>query len=363
MARRRPKGEGSLYFNETRKSWVGQFNLPDGKTKTKYAKTQKEIKDWLLKMRGDYRDGFLIDQDRVTLSQFIDRYIEDVAKNSLRQKTLESYNSLIRVHIKPALGECRLSQLRPDQLQRLYAQKIESGLSNRTVRYIHTILHMVLEQALKWGLVTRNVADLVEPPAAVKRKPNIWTADQAKTFLAHTKDSRFSPMYKLGLYGLREGEILGIRIEDFDRVNHTLTINHNLQYLIGQGLTLSEPKTECGKRTLKLPDFVYEALVNHVDTINRNQGFMFTTGNGTPFSPRNFYRDFEKNTKESGLPKIKFHELRHTSISLMMSMGVPPAVVQSIVGHASPILTLSVYTHMNTDDQTNAAKKMDDLLG
>jgi integrase len=145
---------------------------------------------------------------------------------------------------------------------------------------------------------------------------------------------------------LREGEILDLHIEDFDGANRTITIRHTLQYLVGKGLNLTEPKTEKGKRAVHLPDFVFEALVKHVDSLNRNQGFMFTTSSGTPFSPRYFYRDFEEQIEAAGLPKIRFHDLGHTAISFMMSQGIPPAVVQAIVGLSSPILTLGVYTHI-----------------
>jgi len=359
---RRPRGEGSLYFHETRKCWVGQFNLPDGKTKTKYSKTQKEVKDWLLKMRGDYRDGFLVEEDKITVPEYLKKYMDDVAKHSLRPKTIESYEYLIRLHINPILGDTKLSALKPTQLQKLYSDKIASGLSSRTVYYIHSILHKTLDQALKWGLTTRNIADLVDPPRIQKKEPIIWTVDQAKTFLKAVESSRFYPMYCLAFIGLREGEILGLHIEDFDKVNRTISIRHALQYLTGKGLVLNEPKTEKGKRTIKLPDFVYLALIKHLDSLNSNQGFMFTTGNGTPFSPRNFFRDFQEQSESAGLPRIRFHDLRHTAVSFMISMGIPPSVVQNIVGHSSPILTLSTYTHINVNDQTEAAEKMGKLF-
>lgn len=362
MNKRRGRGEGSLYYHDTRKCWVGQFNLPDGKTKTKYGKTQKEVKDWLLRMRGDYRDGFLVDEDKITVSEFLQRYMDDVARHSLRPKTIESYEYLIRLHINPILGDVRLSVLKAIQLQKLYSDKLESGLSKRTVQYIHSILHKTLDQALKWGLITRNVADLVDPPRIQKKEPDIWTVNQVKTFLKSVEDSRFYPMYCLAFIGLREGEILGLQIEDFDKENGTISIRHALQYLMGKGLVLNEPKTEKGKRSIKLPGFVYDALKKHHDSLNRNQGFMFTTGNDTPFSPRNFFRDFQEQAEKAGLPRIRFHDLRHTAVSLMMSQGVPPSVVQAIVGHSSPILTLSTYTHINVNDQFEAAEKMGSLF-
>jgi integrase len=363
MGKRRPRGEGSLYWHEKRQCWVGQFNLPDGKTKTKYGKTQKEVKDWLLKMRGDHRDGFMVKDEKVTLSQFLSAYMSDVARHSLRPKTVESYEGIIRLHINPVLGDLKLSAIRPDQLQRLYADKLESGLSARTVQYIHLILHKTLGQALKWGMVNRNVASLVDPPRVSKKEPLIWSIEQVKRFLRTVEGSRFEPMYRLAFVALREGEILGLHIEDFSREDHTITIRHAIQYLIGQGLVLTEPKTANGKRTIKLPDFAYDALVKHVDSLDRNQGLMFTTGNGTPFSPRNFFRDFQQQAAKADLPRIPFHNLRHTAISFMINyLKIPPQVVQQIAGHASPLLTLSVYTHSNSDMQAEAVERMNGLF-
>jgi integrase len=303
-----------------------------------------------------------VEADTITFSTFIDRYMTDVASHTLRPKTLESYNSLIRTHLLPEFGNVRLTMLRPDQLQKMYSTKLTSGLSTRTVHYLHAIMHKTLEQALRWGLVARNVADLVDPPAMKKNPPVTYSAEQVKVFLAQTRASRFYPMYCLACIGLREGEILGLHIEDFNREAQTIQIKHAVQYLIGKGLVETEPKTEKGKRSLILPDFVYAALVEHCDKIKANQGLMFTTGNGTPFSPRNFYRDFKEQTAAAGLPSIRFHDLRHTAITLMISQGVSPAVVQAIVGHSSPALTLGVYTHISTNMQTEAAAKMNELM-
>ena len=148
--KRRAKGEGTIYQNP-KGLWVSQITLPNGKRKVKYSKTQKVVMDWLLAQRQAVQANNWVDEDKITLSAFIDRYLKDVAAHTLRPKTLESYESLIRLHIKPELGEFKLSALRPDHLQALYSQKLNSGLSRRTVQFVHSILHKVLDQALKVG--------------------------------------------------------------------------------------------------------------------------------------------------------------------------------------------------------------------
>ena len=362
MARKRADGEGTVYYSEQLGRWVGQVSLPNGKRKTKYGKTQKEVKDWILSQRDALQKGVWVEQDKVTLSEFLARYMTDVAAHTLRPKTIESYTYVIRNHITPDLGKVRLTALRPDHLQKLYSDKLASGLSPRTVHYIHAVLHKSLGHALKWGLVNRNVATLVDSPSQKKKEPTTWTAQEASRFLESVKESRFYPMYCLALCGLREGEILGLHIEDFNSQEQIVTIRHAVQYLVGKGLVITEPKTEKARRSVKLPGFAYEALKKHCDSLNKNQGLMFTTSNGTPFSPRNFFRDFKESSSKAGLPEIRFHDLRHTTVSILIGMGVPPSVVQSIVGHTSPLLTLSVYTHMTTSMQNEAAEKMNNLM-
>lgn len=359
--KRRANNEGTI-FQEKSGLWVAEVSLPDGKRKRKRSKTQKVVKDWLLAQREAVRDGTVVENDKVTVGDFLDRYMSDIAEHNLRPKTLEGYRYLIRMHLKPGLGRVRLSQLRPEQVQSLYSEKIKSGLSNRTVQFMHSILHKSLEQAARWGMVVRNVSDLVDAPTVSHKAPKTFSAEQVATFLNQAILSRFYPMYCLALVGLREGEILGLHIEDFDRESHTIHIKHAIQYLVGKGLVITEPKTEKARRSLKLPDFVYNALISHLDSQNRNQGLMFVTTNGTPYSARNFIRDFKGQLKAAGLPDIRFHDLRHTTATLLLSRNVHPKVVQEILGHSQISLTMDVYSHVIPSVMDDALKLLDDTV-
>lgn len=155
MPKHRAHGEGTVTFWKEKGLWVAKITLPDGKRKTKYGKTQREVKEWLLEARKQLADGMLISNEKLTVTQFLDRWFEDVAKPKLRQSTITTDECMIRLHIKPALGHLLLTQLTPVHLQNLYAEKLKSGLSKRTVKYIHTIMHQMLDQALKWNLVPR----------------------------------------------------------------------------------------------------------------------------------------------------------------------------------------------------------------
>jgi integrase len=360
---KRSKGEGTIFFSKSQGLWVAEISLPDGKRKRKYSKAQKTVREWLLAQREALRDGLLLEDDRVTVSEFVDRYMDQVAIHTLRPKTLESYESLVRIHIKPSIGFHRLSALSPAHLQKLYSDKLNSGLSKRTVQFIHSIIHKILDQAMKWGLVIRNVADLVDAPSPKRKAPNVWTAEQVKTFLNHVKGHRWYLIYVLAIYcGFREGEILGIHYDDIDLKHGVINVRHAVQYLKGKGLVITEPKTDRARRAVTVPDFAINVIKHHLESQYINQGIIFKTSNKTPISPRNLVRHFKASLKEAGVPEIRFHDLRHTSATLLLSAGVHPKVVQERLGHSSVVLTLTTYSHVLPGIQEEAAIKLEAFI-
>lgn len=158
MAKRRSCGEGSLYHLKSKDLWVSKITLPDGSHRVKYGKKQKEVREHHQAAINQLRQGLMARNDTITVAAFVGRYMEDVAKRTLRPKTIEVNSALIRLHIIPAIGKMKLSQLRPDHLQTLYAQKLDSGLSKRKIQFIHSIIHKVLNRAMMWELVPRNVS-------------------------------------------------------------------------------------------------------------------------------------------------------------------------------------------------------------
>jgi len=365
MARkRRVKGEGSVFFEEGKGLWVARITLPDGRRKSKSHKRQDIVRNWLLTARSELRDGVLPKDDTTTFSQFATNYMDTVAKPSLRPKTMESYSSLLRIHIIPAIGKVKLSQLRPNDLQTLYSKKLESGLSRRTVHYIHSIIHKILDQALKWGFVVRNVADLVNAPTPGKRMLSVWNREEVNKFLdfARLYNPRFYLVYVLCIYGgFREGEVLGIHKSDVSPERATITVNHAVQYLIGKGVTITTPKTDSSRRSVKLPAFVMKLLKEKSDGLKENQ-LLFTTDSGKPINPRFLIKHFKDDLKSAGLPEIRFHDLRHTSATLLLSANVHPKVVQERLGHSSITLTLDTYSSVLPDIQDEAVDKLDKYL-
>ena len=363
MARRRSRGEGSLFYLDTKKLWVAQITLSDGKRKVKYSKNQKEVREWLSATQNEAKQGTIVTKENVTFKDFVTNYMENVAKHKLRPKTIEVYNYLLTNHIIPEIGRFKLVQLRPDHLQSLYSKKVESGLSKRTVQFMHAIIHKALKQAMKWGMVSRNVADLVEPPKPNRPNLSVWTPGQVNTFLTATKDHRWHLIFLLAIYcGFREGEVLGIHRESVDLARGTIKVLHQAQSLKG-GIVITEPKTDSSKRLVTVPKTALKTLSEYLAGLKSDKGLIFTTATGKPISPSNLQKAFKDEAVKAGLPKIRFHDLRHTSATLLLAGGVHPKVVQERLGHSHISLTLDTYSHVLPTMQEEAAEKLEKVLG
>jgi integrase len=363
MVKRRARGEGTVYYSQTQGLWVAQITLPNGKRKVKYSKTQKVVKDWLLSQREALHKGIWVENDKITLSGFIDHYMSDVASHTLRPRTLQSYESLIRNHIKPELGHIRLINLRPDHLQNFYSGRMNRGLAPGTVNRMHAIIHRCLKLALRWGLINRNVADLVDAPSPKPKTFQTLSLEQVKIFLGAVRDDPLYALYVLAIStGMREGEILGLMWEDIDFFSGTIHVHHSLQPITGKGLVLMEPKTEKSKRSIAVPGFTLDALWDHKEKTGGTEGFVFRTLKNTPIYSRNLTYYFKKHLRDNHLPNIRFHDLRHTAATLLLSEGVHPKVVQEMLGHARINITLDIYSHLMPDIQKEAAEKMNDML-
>lgn len=361
MAKRRSRGEGTIFYSKKVSRWIGQLTLPDGRKKTKKGKTQGEVKKWLLTQRKAVQDGNYLKDDFYTVEAFLNRYIADVATNTLSPRTLISYKYLIKNHIVPEIGSIRLSQLRPERLQALYTKKLSERLSRRTVQYIHHFLHTSLRIAYKWGLVLRNVTDLAEAPASDRKPTAILTATQAKKLLQTVRGDRLYALYVCAIsLGLREGELLALDWSDIDFKNRTLRVSKQLQYIPGQGLSIKPPKTKTSFRTLPLPDIALSALLAQKE--NSTGPLIFATSRGTPFSPRNILRHFHLTLDKMGLPRMAFHNLRHSCASFHLAMGTNPKVVQALLGHSNVGITLSTYSHLLPGVSEEAAKNIDKVF-
>jgi len=309
---KRGLGEGTICQRKDGR-WVAAISLgyENGKVKRKfyYAPTRKEVSDKLTEELAKLKRGIPIITERQTVKQFLEHWLEDSVKPSVKESTFISYAQQVRVHIVPALGHLQLTNLGPQHIQNYMNQRLKDGrvrtkkdgtdlpgLSPKTVGYHRSILVMALGQALKWGLVGRNVAELVDPPRAVKYEIQPINPDQARAFLDAIQGDRLEALFTVALsLGLRRGEALGLRWQDIDFENRTLRINQSLARL-NKGLVMSEPKTKSSRRVLDLPQSLALKLREHrtrqlEEKLAAGQtwldsGLVFTTSIGTPLDPR-----------------------------------------------------------------------------
>lgn len=363
MAKKRANREGSIFKESSTGLWCAEISLPNGKRKKKRSKRQQVVNEWLLEQRAALKNGTLLPDEEILFSEYLDRFLTDIATPTLKPKTVDAYRWLIESHIKPNLGHLTLTQLRPDHLQNLYTKKLEEGLSKRTVQHMHAVIRRSLNQALKWDLIGRNPATVVTAPTPDRRPPKTFSSDQAKQFLESVEDHRWYPIYVLAITtGMRQGEILGLHWEDVDLNSGNLAVRRTIQLLQGR-IIEGEPKSAGSRRTIALPNYTVAVLLLHQERTGKDKGLLFTTSSGKPVSPRNLSRHFHQALDRTGLPKIRFHDLRHTAATLLLKEKVHPKIVQEMLGHSTISLTLDTYSHILPDIQQEAADKMDKIFG
>lgn len=374
---KRGNNEGSIYKRADGR-WAAAVTIPQtgGKQtrKTLYGRTRQEVQQKLTKALRDQQQGIPATNDRITLKAFLARWLETCVKPPMRRPlTYTTYKTIIDLHVVPELGRIPLSKLKPGDVQDLLNKKSAAGLSNRRVEMIHAVLRTALNQAVSWGELPRNVAALAKPPRTSRRDLKPFTPEEAQAFLIAAKGDRLEALYTVAVaIGLRQGEILGLRWEDVDLENSTLTVRHALQRVDGE-LILVEPKSDSGRRAINLPAFAVRALKEHHTRQKQEArwgglkwhetGHVFTTKVGTPMHHSGLIRQFKKLLKEAKLRDQRFHDLRHCCATLLLAQGVPARVVMEILGHSQISLTLDTYSHVIPALRDEAAGRMDALFG
>jgi integrase len=288
---------------------------------------------------------------------------------------------LVEAYIVPRLGSTPLQSLTPAKLNAFYADLLESGavktggkLSARTVRYTHTILRKALSEAVRWSLLTRNIADQADPPrerSGSRTQMRVWSAIELRAFLDHVADDRLSAAYFLAATtGMRRGEVLGLRWRDLDLDAGRLGISQTL-ITVDYEMRFSTPKTDRGRRSVALDPMTVTALRAHrtrqleerlAASCYQDIDLVFAREDGAPFHPDRFSDLFDQYVRKAGLPRIRLHDLRHTHATLALSAGVHPKVVSERLGHSSVSITLDVYSHAIPAMQEDAAAKVAALV-
>ncbi len=357
--------------NVTKRSdgrWMGRAVI-DGKRRVVYAPTQREAEQKLRALLSDADKGLTQPTETRTLSVHLDRWLEDIVRPRVKPSTYRSYALLARLYIKPALGSVRLTKLQPGDLQALYGAMSARGLSASTVSRVHAVMRSSLRHALDTGLVHRNVSQAAHPPTVRHDEMQALDRDQARSLLLAAKGTRHEALLTLALAtGMRQGELLGLNWSDVDLEAGILRVARQL----GTDGQFTEPKTRQSRRTISLPASTVTALREHrtrqLETRLiqgaswEDRGLVFCTYTGRPLGYRNVTRDYKALLQRAGLPEIRFHDLRHTAASLMLT-GRPLHEVSRVLGHASITLTANTYRHVLPGEGAAAAAHMESLLG
>ncbi len=377
MAKRRGQGEGSIYRRGDGR-WVAAVSLPGRKRKALYGRTYEEVREKLLKARHDLQQGLPLSGNRQTLGTFLRTWLDDHKKPILAHKTFISYDSILRNHLLPEVGNVRLAKLNPQHIDRYLAKKRREGLAEKYLQQHFAILRHSLNQAVKWGYIGRNPAALVTAPKPRPYKIKPLTGVDVEKLLAAATGSRLEAMYVVALCtGLRRGEILGLRWQDIDFEEKIIRPSYQLQRINNEGLRLFDLKTEESKRPIAMPEFVAAALKRRKTGQKEERlfagskwqetipGLVFTTSIGTPIDPDHLvHRDFKQTLKRAGLPhSVRFHDLRHSCATFLASKGVHLKTIQETLRHSRYQTTADIYTHVIAEMKRDAANKWDEFLG
>ncbi|GAA3952622.1 site-specific integrase [Actinomadura viridis] len=429
-ARRRANGEGTIVQRKDGR-YEAKLFIPTTagtiKRVSVYGRTRDECHAKYVKLKAQADDGIPVASVNWTVEQYLAYWLENVVRVERRPKTVQGYESVVRLHLIPGLGKKRLGKLTARDVRVLITnvrqacqccrhgwdavrdkprccalkggECCQSRLSVRMVQFVLAVLRNALQAAVREEILPRNVARLVTVTTPKYKVNRGLTVDQARAVLKAAEHERLYAMYVLALcLGLRRGELLGLRWEDITLTpcracggeggtcdgepcahcaesgvqDAKLEVVQTLQRVGGE-LRFVPPKTEGSTRTIPLPDLCVTALCEHrvkqrterAEAWPRWQdhGLVFPSSLGTPMEPDNLRRSWGRIREAAGLEAVRFHDIRHTCVSLLLDLGVPPHVVREIVGHSDIEVTMTIYAHAALDEKRAALRKLGDALG
>ena len=378
MAKRRANGEGNIRKRKDGR-WEGRYTAgrDPGSGKAIYknvlGKTQAEVKEKLARAIEDNKGLDIVKAGQYTVGQWMDVWYENYAKIKVRPSSHKTYKGYIENHIKPTLGKIPLSKLTTLEVQALYRKLLTSGrverteskqqpkgLSAKTVQNINQVISSAMELAKRQKLISCNPTDGCALPKVEHQEMKTLTADQLAAFFREAKNSGVFEMYYLELAtGLRRGELLGLKWGDINLETSTIQIKRQIARINGE-VVEAPLKTKNSYRTLSIGTDAVEILR---DQRSKSAGeYVFPSPNGGPISPDSVLHMLHRVLERAGLPKIRFHDFRHTFSTLALQNGVDIKTVSGMLGHYSAGFTLDTYAHVTTAAQKEAAKTIDNLL-
>ncbi len=340
--------------------------------------TRREAEKALGRALAAVGAGEVVDAGGLTVGAYLDQWLAG-ARPSLKPSTAKSYGELVQWYVRPRIGHAKLADLNALLIRNLYADLLiegavrrEGGVSASTVAVVHRVLRKALNDAVLWGLLGRSPLLGVKPPRREQPEMRAWTPAQVRIFLAAVERDRLYALWVLILStGMRRGEIAGVRWCDVDLDAGILAVRRT-RVSVAYSVCETDPKTRCSRRTISLDARVAGVLRSH----RRRQleerlawgeawtdtGYVFTSEDGWPVHPERISVLFARLADAAGVPKIRLHDLRHTSASLALAGGIHPKVVSERLGHSSISVTLDLYSHVIPGLQAEAAEKLGEMI-
>ncbi len=360
-------------------SWRVTINLGKDHTGNRQRKTstvrgtRKDAEKHLTELLALHDKGINIQTSNIKVCDYMDQWIRDYAIPNISARTVEGYEGYIRRYIKSHMGQIRLEKLTAQHIRSMYAAMRDKGLSNRTILHTHRILRRALHHAMRWELVIRNVCDLVDAPKPKRVEMTALNLEQSQQFLEITRTSKYGAVFYLALNtGMRRSELLGLQWRDVDLSLKTIAVRRTLLDLKGKGVVEGEPKTGCSRRSISLSNSVIAMLSGlrakqkedreRHDLEWKETDYVFSHANGKPFHPSRVTEAFGQTIKQSTLPHIRLHDLRHTHATLLLKAGINPKIVSERLGHASIHITLDTYSHVLPGMQEEAVQRLEEML-
>ena len=334
---------------------------------------KKDAEKRLSEMLHQIDTGSFMRPGKTTVAEFLEQWLKD-CRSRLSPRGFERYSGIVTGHLIPDLGSIALTQLRPEHIQKHETAMQESGLSARTARYHHSVIHSALKTAVEWGLLARNPADAVKPPKIRRVDMQTWDEGEMRRFLEAAKGSTYYELFFLALYtGMRRSELLALRWQDIDLDLGQVSVSRTLHHLKDGRYVYTEPKSAKSRRTialspsaiLLLKDYRQHQALKRAELggVQKDADLVFChLLDGSPLRPNSITRAWQTAARGAGVKVIRLHDARHTHASIMLKQGIHPKIVQERLGHSTIQMTLDTYSHVAPGLQAAAAARFDEVV-
>jgi len=379
MAKRRSNGEGNIRKRKDGR-WEGRYTAgrdpATGKQifKNVLGKTQAEVKEKLKRALENARKIDITRTGKYTVEMWMDEWFENVCKIKVRPSSHQTYRGYIDHHITPHIGDIPLEKLSTMDLQKLYrkltnkgrVERLEAthqpkGLSAKTVRNINQVISSAMDFAVAQKIIPENPCKAVALPKIEHKEMQTIPAEQLQAFLEEAKATGVYEMYYIELAtGLRRGELLGLKWADIDWKNGIIKVRRQVARVDGE-IVEAPLKTKNSYRAVSISQQAIEVLKTQRE--KTNDQYVFPSPNGGPISPDSVNNMLKRVLARAGIPKVRFHDLRHTFATIALQNGVDIKTLSSMLGHFSAGFTRDTYAHVTTSAQKEAAETMGNVLG